>query len=150
LNKRFLAQRWDENIKCKAYFAEFGQSEYIYFTINETSNKHVFIEKMFPMLYKYESIYIAYTLHTPHVHRRSQGGRGPWISVPSKVRNCAVPPENLRSAISFSCTSNILNLIRYVHTSHSPFNVGNASLVVSLHGCAVACASYATKQTFAQ
>jgi len=25
-------------------------------------------------------------------------------SVPSEVRNCAVPPHNLRSEISFSCT----------------------------------------------
>ena len=34
--------------------------------------------------------------------------------------------------------------------SHSPFNAGNASLFVCLHGCPVACASCATKQTFAQ
>ena len=34
--------------------------------------------------------------------------------------------------------------------SHSPFNVGNASLFVCLHGYAVACASCATKQTFAR
>jgi len=27
----------------KAYFAEFGQSECVYFTTNETSNKQVFI-----------------------------------------------------------------------------------------------------------
>jgi len=27
----------DENIKCKVYFAEFGQSECVYFTKNETS-----------------------------------------------------------------------------------------------------------------
>jgi len=33
-------------------------------------------------------------------------------SVPSKVRNCAVPPDYLRSAISFSRSSNIINLIR--------------------------------------
>jgi len=56
----------------------------------------------------------------------------------------------LRSAISFSRTTNILNLIRYVYTSHSPFNVRNASLVAFLHGCAVAGASCATKQIFAQ
>jgi len=35
----FLHRGRDENIKCKAYFAEFGQSECVYFTINETSNK---------------------------------------------------------------------------------------------------------------
>jgi len=35
----FLHRDRDENIKCKAYFAEFGQSECVYFTINETSNK---------------------------------------------------------------------------------------------------------------
>jgi len=29
-------------LKCKAYFAEFGQSECVNFTINETSNKEVF------------------------------------------------------------------------------------------------------------
>jgi len=34
--------------------------------------------------------------------------------------------------------------------SHRPFNVGNPSLFVYLHGCAVACASCATKQAFAQ
>jgi len=35
----------------------------------------------------------------------------------SKRRNCAVPADNLRSAISFSRTSNILNLIRYIYTA---------------------------------
>ena len=34
------------------------------------------------------------------------------ISVPSKVRNCVVSPDNLRSAIPFSRTSNVLNLMR--------------------------------------
>jgi len=37
----------DENIKCKAYFAEVGQSECVYFAINQTSNKHVFIQKKY-------------------------------------------------------------------------------------------------------
>ena len=74
----------------------------------------------------------------------------PVFSVPSKVRNCAVPPDILRSKISFSRTSNILNLIRYIYTSHSPFNGRNASLVAFLHGCAVAGASCATKEIFAQ
>jgi len=32
----------DENIKYKAYFAEFGQSECVYFTITETSDQQVF------------------------------------------------------------------------------------------------------------
>ena len=37
-----------------------------------------------------------------------------------------------------------------VYISRNPFNNWNASLVVRLHGCAVAFASCATKQTFAQ
>jgi len=54
----------DENIKCKAYF---GQSECVYFTLNETSNKHVFIQKkMGPMFYKYVSVYMKY-LHYIYV-----------------------------------------------------------------------------------
>jgi len=49
----FLHRDGDENIKCKAYFAEFGQSECVYFTINETSNKHDLYKKnMVVMLYK--------------------------------------------------------------------------------------------------
>jgi len=67
---------------------------------------------------------------------------------PAFPLRCAVPPDILRSAISFSITSNIL--IRYIYTSHSPFNVRNASLVAFLHGCAVAGASCATKEIFAQ
>ena len=42
-----------------------------------------------------------------------------------QLRNCAVPPDNLRSAILFSRTSIILNLMRYTYIWHSPFNVGN-------------------------
>ena len=38
---RFLHRDRHENIKWKAYFAEFGQSECVYFTKNETSNKQV-------------------------------------------------------------------------------------------------------------
>ena len=38
----FLHKDRDENIKCKAYFAEFGQSECVYFTITETSDQQVF------------------------------------------------------------------------------------------------------------
>jgi len=41
----FLHRDRDENIKCKAYFAEFGQSEYVFFTINETSNKQDLYKK---------------------------------------------------------------------------------------------------------
>jgi len=37
--KHFLHRDRDENIKCEAYFAEFGQSERVYFTVNETSNE---------------------------------------------------------------------------------------------------------------
>ena len=37
-----------------------------------------------------------------------------------------------------------------MYISYSPFNVGNTSLFVCLHGCAVACAPCATKQTLAQ
>ena len=69
-------------------------------------------------------------------------------SFPSEMSNRAAPPGNLRSAISFCRTSNIVNLIRYIYISHSPFNTGNASLFLCLHGCAVACPSCATKQTF--
>ena len=36
-----------------------------------------------------------------------------------------------------------------MYISHSPFNDWNASLFACLHGCAVACAYYATKQTSA-
>jgi len=39
----FLHKDKDENIKYKAYFAEFGQSECAYFNINETSKKQVVI-----------------------------------------------------------------------------------------------------------
>jgi len=37
-----------------------------------------------------------------------------------------------------------------IYTAHSPFNARNDSLFACLHGCAVACASCATKQTFVQ
>jgi len=36
-------------------------------------------------------------------------------SVLSKVRNCAEPPQHLRSEISFLRTCNIQNLISYIH-----------------------------------
>ena len=56
----------------------------------------------------------------PHSARSWQHGsedlrvRG---SVPTKVCNCAVPPDNLRNVVSFSRTSDILNLIYgiYIH-----------------------------------
>jgi len=68
-------------------------------------------------------------------------------SVPSKERKCAVPPDNLNSEISFSRTYFKFDI---VYISHSPFNAWNASLFVCLHGCAIACALYATKQTLAR
>jgi len=42
----------DESIEYKAYFAEFGQSECVYFTISETSDQQVFqnVNNMVPML----------------------------------------------------------------------------------------------------
>ena len=46
----FLRRDREENIKCKAYFAEFGQSESVYFTKNKTSNKQVFIQKYAPKI----------------------------------------------------------------------------------------------------
>jgi len=36
----------DENIKCKAHFAEFGQPECVYLFENETSNEEVFVQKI--------------------------------------------------------------------------------------------------------
>jgi len=74
-------------------------------------------------------------------------------SVLLKLRNCTVPPDNLRSAISFSRTSNVLNfntVYIYISRSRHSFTVGSASLFACLHDCAIACASCATKQTFAQ
>ena len=44
----FLHRDKDENIKCKAYFAEFEQSESVYFTKNKTSSRHVFIKQSGP------------------------------------------------------------------------------------------------------
>jgi len=57
---------------------------------------------------------------------------------PSKVRNCAEPPDNLRSEISFSSTDFKLDTCTY--KSHCPFNAWNASLFVRPCGYAVACA----------
>jgi len=60
---------------------------------------------------------------------------------PSKVCKCAVSLDNLPSAISFSRTSNILINTVYtvyiIYTSHSPYNVGNASLIVSAWLCSL-------------
>jgi len=50
----------DENIKCKTYFAEFGQSECAYFTINEFLINKFCIRNMVTILYKYVSVYIKY------------------------------------------------------------------------------------------
>jgi len=60
LNKPFVAQGEGQNIKCKAYFAKFGQSECVYFTIDESYNKHNLYKNMVPMSYKYVSVYIKY------------------------------------------------------------------------------------------
>jgi len=38
----------DKNIERKAYFAEFGQSDCVYFTENETSNEQVLYKKYGP------------------------------------------------------------------------------------------------------
>jgi len=46
--KHFLHRDREKNIKCEVYFAEFGQSECVYLTKNETSNKQVFIQKYGP------------------------------------------------------------------------------------------------------
>jgi len=47
----FLHRDSDENIKYIAYFTELGQSECVYLMINETSNKHVFIWKIWSQCY---------------------------------------------------------------------------------------------------
>jgi len=41
----------DEYIKYKAYFAEFGQFDCVYFTMNEISNKQVCIQKVWSQSY---------------------------------------------------------------------------------------------------
>jgi len=73
------------------------------------------------------------------IYRKITGSR---TSVLSKVRNCAVPTDHLRSAISFSSTSSTNDI--------QPFYRWKTSLFVCLHGCAVAWASCSTKQTFGQ
>ena len=60
-------------------------------------------------------------------------------NVSSEVCNCAVPPDYLRSEISFSHTCNIPNFLSDT--------AWNASLVVCAHGCAIVCA---LKQRFSQ
>jgi len=47
----FVHRDRDENIKCKAYFAEFGHSGCVYFTINETSNKQDLYKKIWSQCY---------------------------------------------------------------------------------------------------
>jgi len=55
-------------------------------------------------------------------------------SVPWKVRNCAEPPEHLRSEISFSCPCNIPNLTSYIHRiALSKRFTGCVYMVVKLH-----------------
>jgi len=41
-------------------------------------------------------------------------------NVPSKVRNCAEPPEHLRSEISFLCTCNIPNVLSNISCTALP------------------------------
>jgi len=73
-------------------------------------------------------------------------------SIPSKVRNWAIAQYHRQFAQCY------LILAHFQHSKfsavyiyrYSPLNVENASLFVCLHGCAVACASCATKQTLAQ
>jgi len=48
----FLHRDRNKNIKCKAYFAEFGLSEFgLYFTINETSSKQDLYKKIWSQCY---------------------------------------------------------------------------------------------------
>jgi len=67
-------------------------------------------------------------------------------SVPSKVRNCAEPPDRLRSEISFLRTCNIPNLISHIHRIALPKRF-TGCVSTWLHGCEIACT---LKQTFAQ
>jgi len=88
----FLHRDRDENIKCKAYFGEFGQAECVYFTINETSNKQVLknLNNMVPMLQKktiWSQCYIntclhkVFTLHIRCINRTYTGvAVEPWPS----------------------------------------------------------------------
>jgi len=57
----------DVNIKGKACFVDFGQSECVYFTVQMKRLINKFLYKnMFPTLYKYVSVYIKY-LHYIYV-----------------------------------------------------------------------------------
>jgi len=47
----FLHRDKDENIKRKAYFAEVEQSECVYFTVNENSNKQDLYKKIWSQCY---------------------------------------------------------------------------------------------------
>jgi len=68
------------------------------------------------------------------VHVKSRRLRA---SVPSKVRNCAEPPEHLRSEISFLRTCNIQNLLSYTHrialSKRFTGRVSTAYMVVKVH-----------------
>jgi len=62
----------DENIKCKAYFAEFGQSECVYFNINESSNKiNTFLYKECgPYVIQIRKcLHEVFTLHKRYINR---------------------------------------------------------------------------------
>ena len=67
------------------------------------------------------------------------------MSVPSKVRNCAEPPEHLSSEISLAHLQH--SKFDILCTSHSPVETFHWLCAYNLHGCEIACA---LKQTFAQ
>jgi len=68
-------------------------------------------------------------------------------SVPFNVRNCVVPPDRLRSKISFSRTCNIPYLISYIYRMTCQRLVTVHWLCVCLHGCTIVSA---LQQAFAQ
>ena len=72
-------------------------------------------------------------------------------TVPCKVRNCTIAQCHQPICTVLSHFHALPTFQIYgIYTWQSPFNVRNDSLFVCLHGCADACASCATKQTFAQ
>jgi len=72
-----------DNIKHKVYFAEFGQSESVYFTINETSNKQVVIYIIWSQCYintqvLRKCLHKVFTLHIRYINPEYIGvARGP-------------------------------------------------------------------------
>jgi len=78
--------------------------------------------------------------------RRWQTVVSPVFPLCAWLRKCVVPPEHLRSEVSFLRTCNIRNLIS-AYISHSPCDAWNISPAVCRHNCEIACA---LKETFAQ